>query len=61
MDPSLFTDSRPEAGRRDPEQLARQLVQLYDGAIVSARMDRDPAAAAVAQDTAAVLVDAAVA
>ncbi len=56
---SVFVELAREAGAADPELLARRLVQLYDGAIVSARMDRDPEAAVTARETAAVLVDAA--
>jgi AcrR family transcriptional regulator len=56
---SLFAGLGREAGAADPEQLARQLVQLYDGAMVSARMDRDSGAAATAKATAAAIVDAA--
>src|SRR5437773_826109 len=36
---SLFLDLAKEAGARDPEQLAQQLVLLYDGAGISAWMD----------------------
>ena len=39
--------------------LGRQLHVLYDGATLSARMDRDPTAASVAREAAAVLLDAA--
>jgi hypothetical protein len=42
-----------------PERLARQLALLYDGATVTARMDRDPGAAAAARAAAAALLDAA--
>lgn len=58
---SLFTELGRAAGVADPGQLARQLTLLYDGATVSARMDRDPAAAAAARTVAAALVDAALA
>jgi len=58
---ALFTDLAREAGARDPEQLARQLIQLYDGALVSARMDRDAGAAATAKVTAAAVIDVATA
>jgi AcrR family transcriptional regulator len=58
---ALFAGLAAEAGAEAPDQLARRLMQLYDGAVVAARMDRDPAAAALARSTAAVLVDAAVA
>ncbi|MGD0684210.1 MAG: TetR/AcrR family transcriptional regulator [Streptosporangiaceae bacterium] len=56
---SLFAELGRDAGAADPEGLARQLALLYDGATVSARMDRDPAAAAAARAVAAILVDAA--
>ncbi|MDB5067733.1 MAG: TetR/AcrR family transcriptional regulator [Chloroflexi bacterium] len=56
---SLFLDLAREAGATDPERLARQLVLLYDGAGISAWMDRDPTAAAAAGTVAQGLVDAA--
>ncbi len=55
----LFTGLACAAGAADPEQLSRQLVQLYDGAVVSARMDSDCSAPQTARTTAAILVDAA--
>ena len=55
----LFADLGREAGAADPDLLARQLVQLYDGAMISARMDRDGQAPATAKATAAILLDAA--
>ncbi len=58
---SLFTELGRAAGAVDPEHLARQLVLLYDGATVNARMDRDPTAAAAARAVAATLVDLALA
>jgi AcrR family transcriptional regulator len=57
---TLFTDLAREAGVTDSEDLARQLHLLYDGAGVSARMDRDPSAATTARAAAAALFDAAV-
>ena len=50
------------AGRRatDPKSLAQQLVLLYDGAGISAWMDRDPSAETAARTIAAALVDAAI-
>ncbi len=57
---SLFLDLAKEAGARDPEQLAQQLVLLYDGAGISAWMDHDPSAAKAARSVATVLVDAAI-
>jgi AcrR family transcriptional regulator len=56
---SLFAELCRAAGAADPDQLARQLSLLYDGAMVGARMDRDLAAAAAARAVAATLVDAA--
>ncbi|MGW7544453.1 TetR/AcrR family transcriptional regulator [Streptomyces sp. NPDC054770] len=56
---ALFTDLARQAGATDPEELARQLHLLYDGAGVSARMDRDPSAATTARAAAAALFDAA--
>jgi AcrR family transcriptional regulator len=58
---SLFVDLAKAAGARDPAKLANQLHLLYGGATISARMDHDPSAAAVAREVAAVLVDAAIA
>jgi len=55
----LFRDLAQETGADDPERLAAQLVLLYDGATVGARMDRNPGAAAVAREIAATLIDAA--
>jgi AcrR family transcriptional regulator len=56
---TMFTSLATEAGVVDPDTLARQLHLLYDGAGLSARMDRDPSAATTAKDAAAVLLDAA--
>ncbi|MFC6083445.1 TetR/AcrR family transcriptional regulator [Sphaerisporangium aureirubrum] len=56
---ALFTTLAGEAGVADPEGLARQLHLLYDGASLSARMDRDPSAATTARAAAALLLDAA--
>ena len=53
----LFRDLAQQAGARDPDRLARQLVLLYDGANTSAYMDRDPTAAAAARDTAELLLN----
>jgi AcrR family transcriptional regulator len=57
---SLFLDLAREAGARDPEHLAQQLVLLYDGAGISAWMDHDPSAAQAARSVATALVDAAI-
>jgi AcrR family transcriptional regulator len=56
---SLFTELGRAAGAADPDGLAQQLVLLYDGATVAARMDHDPTAATAARAVATVLVDAA--
>ena len=58
---SLFVELGQAAGVPAPERLARQLALLYDGATVTARMDRDPGAAAAARGAAAALLDAALA
>ncbi|GGN38273.1 TetR/AcrR family transcriptional regulator [Streptomyces fuscichromogenes] len=58
---TLLTDLARDAGAPDPEALGRRLHLLYDGGGVSARMDRDPSAGAVAREAAAVLIDAALA
>ncbi|MER7185257.1 TetR/AcrR family transcriptional regulator [Streptomyces hyaluromycini] len=56
---ALFTDLARDAGAPDPEALGRRLHLLYDGGVVSARMDRDPSVGAVAREAAAVFIDAA--
>jgi AcrR family transcriptional regulator len=58
---SLFADLASQAGAAEPDRLARQLHMIYDGASLSTRMDRDPAAAVNARAAAAVLLDAALA
>jgi AcrR family transcriptional regulator len=57
---ALFFDLAQQARARDPKALAQQLVLLFDGAAVSAWMDRDPSAEAAARAVATALVDAAV-
>ena len=57
----LFTELARDAGAGDPEALADSFVLLYDGAMVSTRMDRRSSAAGTAKAMAAVLLDAAVA
>jgi AcrR family transcriptional regulator len=56
----LFFDLAQQAGAEDPKSLAQQLVLLYDGAGISAWMDRDPGAETAARAIAAALVDAAI-
>ncbi len=58
---SLFANLAEAAGARDPEQLGRRLLLLYDGAAVAARMDPDRDAAAGAMHSAvAALLEAAI-
>ena len=57
----LLTGLAREAGAPDPEALGRQLHMIYDGASLSARMDRDPSSAVAARAAAEVLLDAALA
>ncbi len=47
-----------DAGVPEPELLARQFVLLYDGAAISARIDHNPTAAALARAAAVALLDA---
>jgi AcrR family transcriptional regulator len=58
---ALLTDLAGEAGVPAPEILGRKLHMIYDGASLSARMDRDPAVAAGARSAAETLLDAALA
>jgi AcrR family transcriptional regulator len=58
---SLFLDLAYAAGANGPEALAKQLVVIYDGAGVSAWLDRDPSVSKAAADVARALVDAALA
>ena len=57
----LLTGLARAAGAPDPERLGRQLHMIYDGASLSARMDRDPSSAGAARDAAEELLDAALA
>jgi AcrR family transcriptional regulator len=56
----LFADLAQQAGATDPKSLAQQLVLLYDGAGISAWMDRNPSAQTAARTIAATLVDSAI-
>ncbi|MET7437962.1 TetR/AcrR family transcriptional regulator [Streptomyces sp. NPDC004082] len=55
----LFAELATASGFAEPEELARQLHLLYDGAEQAARMDRDPSAATTARKAAAALLDSA--
>jgi AcrR family transcriptional regulator len=55
---ALFTDLGREAGVADADQLAGQLMLLYDGALVGAQMDRDATAASTARIVAEAMLDA---
>jgi AcrR family transcriptional regulator len=55
----LFTRLASDAGATDPKALAGQFVMLYDGASISAQMDKNPMAAAAAQAMATAMLDAA--
>jgi AcrR family transcriptional regulator len=55
----LFTSLAREAGAANPEQLAQQLLLLYDGAAVAAHLDRNHNAASLAREVAAQLLSSA--
>jgi AcrR family transcriptional regulator len=54
---SLFASLAEKAGAENPEQLAIQLMLLYDGVAVSVRMDGDARSARAARDAAAASLD----
>jgi AcrR family transcriptional regulator len=54
---SLFAGLAKEAGAREPEHLAQQLMLLYDGVSVSGQMEHDPTAASAARAVATTLLD----
>lgn len=56
---ALLTELADRAGAPEPHLLASQLHLLYDGASISARMDRDGRASATARAAATTLLDAA--
>jgi AcrR family transcriptional regulator len=53
----LFTGLALDAGAADPAKLGVQLRLLYDGVTQSARIDRDPQAAAQGREVAVLLLD----
>jgi AcrR family transcriptional regulator len=53
---ALFGDLVDQAGYRNPQRLASQLVLLYDGANIAAAMDADPDAAGDARAAAQALL-----
>lgn len=55
----LFVKLADDAGARNAEGLAEQLLLIYDGAAVAAQMDRNTRAASQARAMAALLLDAA--
>jgi AcrR family transcriptional regulator len=57
---SLFVDLATQAGASDPDNLAQQLVVLYDGAGISAWMDHDPTVAQAVQAVAKTVIDIAI-
>jgi len=57
---AVFTDLAREMGARDPDEVGRQLSIVYDGAIITAQVERDATAAATARSIASILLDAAV-
>jgi AcrR family transcriptional regulator len=57
---NLFTKLATASGADDADRLASQLIILYDGATIAARMDRNPEAAATARSVAEIAVDAAI-
>jgi AcrR family transcriptional regulator len=56
---AMFTDLAEQAEAPDPDLLARQLHVLYDGAGLTARMDRDPDIAVATRAAVETLLDAA--
>lgn len=56
---TMFADLAEQAGASDPGQLGSQLHVLYDGAGLTARMDRDPDIAATTRAAVETLLDSA--
>ncbi len=55
---SVFAGLGHALGVADPDQLGRQLLLLYEGAMLGASMERDPAVARQAREMAETLLDA---
>jgi AcrR family transcriptional regulator len=53
----LFLDLATNTTAPDPKALAQTLVLLYDGAVATSQMDRNPTAAQIARATAALVLD----
>lgn len=53
----LFADLARQAGAADPDRVAQQLRLLYDGASLSAHVDRNGTAAAAARSVAEMMLD----
>jgi AcrR family transcriptional regulator len=56
---ALFVDLAQQAGARDPNELARQLLVIFDGASLAAWIDHDPYIATSSRAAAEALLDAA--
>jgi AcrR family transcriptional regulator len=57
---ALFADLGKEAGAADPDRVAQQLRLLYDGAMVSAHVDKSNVAVAAARAMAEMVLDQAI-
>jgi AcrR family transcriptional regulator len=57
---ALFADLAKQSGAADPDRVAQQLQLLYDGASMSAHVDRSSTAAAAARAMAEMLLDQAI-
>jgi hypothetical protein len=54
---ALFSDLAKQAGATDPDRVAQQLRLLYDGASLSAHVDKNGTAAAAARSVAEMVLD----
>lgn len=54
---NMFVDLATGLDINDPQRVGRQLHVLYDGGIITARMDHDPTVASDSRAAAAVLID----